>query len=93
MVTVDLALYEVVNVVWRHQFMVKDVGDTYGSRGSGRIRAIRPGEGLMRRGHASARKSRSIYDTIFIALALDFASDLATFDRRQAELPQKETGT
>lgn len=101
LITVDLALYETVNAVWKHQFLTKDLGDgapyvsiLYGLIGSGRIRVIRPGDELMKRGYALAAKSRrSIYDAIFIALALELTSDLATFDKRQAELLQKEIGT
>jgi predicted nucleic acid-binding protein len=51
---------------------------------------IRRGEGLIKHGYSLAAKShRSIYDAIFIALALELTSDLATFDKRQAELLQK----
>jgi len=100
LITVDLALYEAVNAVWKHQFLIRDLGDgvpyvsiLYGLVESGRIRVVRPGEELMRRGYSLAAKShRSIYDAIFIALALELASDLATFDKRQAELLKKEIG-
>ncbi len=100
LITVDLALYEAVNAVWKHQFLIKDLGDgvpyvsiLYGLVESGRIRVIRPGEELMKHGYSLAAKShRSIYDAIFIALALELTSDLATFDKRQAELLQKEIG-
>lgn len=99
LITVDLALYEAVNAVWKHQFLLKDLDDglpyvsiLYGLVESGRIRVVRPGEELMKRGYSLATKSRrSIYDSIFIALALELASDLGTFDKRQAELLQKET--
>ena len=101
LITVDLALYETVNAVWKHQFLLKDLNDgvpyvsiLYGLVDSGRIRVIRPGEELMKRGYSLAAKSRrSIYDAIFIALALEFTSELGTFDKRQAEQLQKEIGT
>jgi predicted nucleic acid-binding protein len=100
LITVDLALYEAVNAVWKHQFLIKDLSDGipyvsifYGLIESGRIRVIRPGEELMERAYSLAAKSRrSIYDAIFIALALELSSDLATFDKRQAELLRKEVG-
>ena len=93
-------MYEAVNAVWRHQFLIKDLGDgipyvsiLYGLIDSGKIRVIHPGEELMKRGYSLAAKiHRSIYDAIFIALALELTSDLATFDKRQAELLQEETG-
>ena len=100
LITVDLALYEAVNAVWKHQFLIEDLGDgvpyvsiLYGLVESGRIRVIRPGEELMKHGYSVAAKSRrSIYDAIFVALAVELASDLATFDKRQAELLRKEIG-
>lgn len=100
LITVDLALYEAVNAVWKHQFLIRDLDDgvpfvsiLYGLVESGRIRVISPGEELMKQGYSLAAKShRSIYDAIFIALALELTSDLATFDKRQAELLQKEVG-
>jgi predicted nucleic acid-binding protein len=100
LITVDLALYEAVNAVWKHQFLIKDLGDgvpyvsiLYGLVESGRIRVVRPGEELMKHGYSLAAGShRSIYDAIFIALALELSSDLATFDKRQAELLRKEMG-
>ena len=100
LITIDLAMYEAVNAVWRHQFLIKDLGDgipyvsiLYGLIDSGKIRVIHPGEELMKRGYSLAAKiHRSIYDAIFIALALELTSDLATFDKRQAKLMQKEIG-
>ena len=100
LITIDLALYEVANAIWKHQFLIKDLDDgnpyvsiLYGLIDSGRIRVIRPEEELMKRGYSLAAKSRrSIYDAMFIALALELTSDLATFDKSQAELLQKEIG-
>jgi predicted nucleic acid-binding protein len=100
LITIDLALYETVNAIWKHQFLIKDLDDgrpyvsiLYGLIDSGRIRVIRPGEELMMRAYDMATKSRrSIHDAIFIALALELTSDLATFDERQAELLRREGG-
>lgn len=98
LLTVDLALYEAVNALWKHQFLIKDIDDgvpyvsiLYGLVDSGRIQVIRPGEELMKQGYSlAARRHRPIYDAIFIALALELASELATFDKRQTELMQEE---
>lgn len=100
LITVDLALYEAVNAVWKHQFLIRDLSDgvpyvriLYGLVESGRVRVIRPGGELMKHGYFLAAKNhRSIYDAIFIALALELALDLATFDKRQAKLLRKEIG-
>lgn len=100
LVTVDLAVYETVNAIWKHQFLLKDLTDgpayisiLYGLIESGRIRVVRPAAELMRRGYLLAAKNRrSIYDTIFVALALELASELATFDKRQTEILRRELG-
>ena len=94
LITVDLALHEAISAIWKHQFLLKDLKDglayvsiLYGLIESGRIRVIRPGAELMRKGYSLAAKSkRSVYDTIFVALALELALELGTFDERQAEL-------
>jgi len=98
LITADLALYEVVNAVWKHQFLLKDLdhGQTYisilyGLVESGRVRVIRPTPELMNRAYSIAgENNRSVYDTIFIALALELSLELATFDKRQAELFERE---
>ena len=100
LITVDLAVYEVVNAIWKHQFLLKDLNDglayisiLYGLIEAGRIRVVRPAAELMQRGYSLAGKNRrSIYDTIFVALALELASELATFDKHQAELLGREVG-
>ncbi|MDA4118053.1 MAG: type II toxin-antitoxin system VapC family toxin [Thaumarchaeota archaeon] len=101
LITVDLAVYEVVNAIWKHQFLLKDLNDgpayvsiLHGLMKSGRIRVIRPGAELLQRGYSlAANNRRSIYDTIFVALALDLTSELATFDKSQAELLERELGS
>jgi predicted nucleic acid-binding protein len=100
LITVDLAVYEVVNAIWKHQFLLKDLDDgptyvsiLYGLIESGRIRVIRPAPELMQRGYSLAGESgRAVYDTIFVALAIELASELATFDKHQAELLGREIG-
>lgn len=65
LVTIDLAVYESVNSIWKHQFLIKDLNDglpyvsvLYGFIESGRIRVIHPGEELMGRGYSLAAKNR-----------------------------------
>ncbi|MDV3277236.1 MAG: type II toxin-antitoxin system VapC family toxin [Nitrososphaerales archaeon] len=100
LLTVDLAVYETANSIWKHQCLLKDLknGAPYVSIlheliESGRIRVIRPGKELMEKAYSLAAKyRRPIYDTIFVALALELGSELATFDRRQTELLRSEAG-
>jgi len=65
LVTVDLAVYESVNSIWKHQFLIKDLDDgvpyvslLYGFIESGRIRVIHLGEDLMRRGYSLAARNK-----------------------------------
>jgi len=94
LLTVDLAVPETVNSIWKHQWLLKDLTDglpyvsiLFGLIASGRIRIIHPGTALMERAYSLAGKTgRPTYDTVFVALALELGCELATFDRRQANL-------
>lgn len=97
--TVDLAVYETANSIWRHQRLLKDLKDGLpylsilrGLIESGRIRIIHPGESLLEKAYSlAAKRRRPVYDTIFVALALELGSELATFDKRQVQLLRSET--
>ena len=99
LLTVELALYETANSIWKHQCILKDLRDGTPYLAvlleliqSGRIRIVRPWSELMRRAYSMASKhNRPVYDTLFAALALELDLKLATFDRRQAELMRRET--
>ena len=79
LLTPDLALYEITNSIWKHQHILKDLENglpyisiLYGLFDSGAIRIVPPNEELMRRSYEiAARNKTSIYDTVFIALALE----------------------
>ena len=98
LLTVDLAIYEAANSIWKHQVLLKDLGDglpylsiLLGLIESGRIRLVSPGKELMEKAYSIAtRNRRSFYDAIFIALALQLGSRLDTFDKGQTELLAKE---
>jgi predicted nucleic acid-binding protein len=99
LLTVDLAIYETANSIWKHQCLLKDLKDglpylsiLQGLIDTGRIRVARPGMELMESAYSLAAKSRRpVYDTIFVALALELGSELATFDKRQIQLLRSET--
>jgi predicted nucleic acid-binding protein len=94
LVTIDLAVYEAANSIWKHQCLLKDVDDgspyvsiLYGLIESGRIRMIHPGRELMEKAYAMAAKNRrSVYDAIFVVLALELGTELLTLDKSQARL-------
>lgn len=89
-----------VNSVWKHQFLLKDLSDGlpyvsifYGLLESGRIRLVRPDRDLMERAYTIAgRYGSAVYDTVFVALALETGMGLKTLDRRQAEMLRRLSG-
>ncbi len=98
-VTADLAVYEVANSIWKHQYLLKDLrdGPRYlsifdGLLETNRIRAVRPTQELMERSYAlAARNGLPVYDAVFIALALETGAGLRTYDRQQAAVMEKES--
>lgn len=98
--TVDLAVCEVINSIWKHQHVLKDLSDglpyvsiLYGLMESGKIRIVRPTQDLMERSYSIATRNRAtVHDAVFIALALESGLELMTLDRRQAAIMRNEAG-
>jgi predicted nucleic acid-binding protein len=96
--TVDLAVYEVANSIWKHQYLLKDLKNGlqyllifYGLLETNKIRAIHPSLELMERSYAVAMRNKlNLYDAVFIALALEFGTALKTYDGEQAAIMQRE---
>ncbi len=96
--TPDLALYEVANSIWKHQLILKDLEDglpyvsiLYAMVDSGAIRTVQPDEELLKRSYAmAARNMVSMYDTIFVSLALEIGLELKTFDGQQSRIMRLE---
>jgi predicted nucleic acid-binding protein len=94
LVTLDLAVYETANSVWKHEFLLKDIknGAEYlsilqGLIEAGKIQLVHASKEALQTAYSLASKSRrTMYDTVFVALALELGSEFATFDKRQAEL-------
>ena len=97
--TVDLAVYEVANSVWKHEYLLKDLRDGLrylsifrGLLETNKIRAIHPNQRLIERSYeVGARNDLPIYDAVFIALALEIGAELKTFDREHAEIMRTES--
>jgi predicted nucleic acid-binding protein len=95
--TLDLAIYEIVNSIWKHHHILKDLSDgrpyvslLYGLVESQKIRLIHPGRELMERSYSVAASNNvSVYDTVFIALALESGFELMTLDKQQATIMRK----
>lgn len=90
----DLALYEVVNTLWKHESRVKDIRDASLFLApfielikSEQIRVIRPDEKLLRKTYLLAVEEKiTVYDAIYIALSIDLGLELRTFDRIQSRV-------
>jgi len=93
-----LAIYEVANAVWKQEHLLKSVDDglqyvgiLYGLIDSGKITVIASNEKLLQESYQIAiRQGITIYDAIFIALALDLDLSLKTFDRAQTRALKSE---
>lgn len=94
MVSPELALYEVVNAVWKHEALIKDVTDgskhiamLYNLASSGVLQFVRPDRQVMDKAYRlSLRKKCALYDAVFVALASDLGLELKTFDEVQKGL-------
>ncbi len=97
-VAADLSLYEVVNTLWKHETILRDLSDS-----SERIRLflelistetiqlVRPDRKLLDESYSLSVKHRlPIYDTIFVALALELGLELKTLDSSQSKILTKE---
>jgi predicted nucleic acid-binding protein len=101
LVSPDLALYEVVNALWKHETLIRDVKDAREHIwlltdlvSNESLRLIRPDRRLLNEAYAlSVKHGLTIYDSIFIALALQLKIELATFDEKQSTTLRKETKT
>ena len=97
-ITPDLTLYEAVNTLWKHDTLIGDLKDSslrvdllLELISVGAIQLVRPDERLLKNTYAlSAKHEVSIYDMVFVALALELGLELKTFDNKQANILSKE---
>ncbi len=97
-ITLDLALHEVVNSVWKHQYIIKDIRQGYDFANvmfdmidSNAITLVRPDRKLVEMAYNIAAKHKtSFYDCIFIALAIEAGLALKTMDGQQAKILKAE---
>lgn len=101
LVSPDLALYEVVNALWKHESLIRDLSDSQQRIdllldlvSNDRVQLVRPDKKLLNETYALSLKHRlPIYDSIFIALALQLKMELATFDSKQSAVLSQERHT
>jgi predicted nucleic acid-binding protein len=93
-VSPDIMLYEVVNTLWKQQFLFKRIKDGAGYISvlfdlidSGSIVLFRPDLRLMNRAYNIAGKQRiALYDAVFLALALETDLELKSLDKNMINL-------
>jgi predicted nucleic acid-binding protein len=101
LVSPDLALYEVVNALWKHEKLLRDLKDPreriellLGLVSNERVQLVRPDRRLLNETYAlSVKHGLSIYDSVFITLALQLKIELATFDSKQSSVLSEERQT
>ena len=94
----DVALYEVIITLWKHETMIGDLDDSSSHIGlllemvsAGVILLVRPDRKLFNETFVLSVKHRTrVYDTVFVALALQLALELKTCDEKQAKILSKE---
>lgn len=97
-ITADLALYETTNTILKHHVFLKRISDgapylsiLHGLLRTNALFAVKPWEGLLGRAYELAVRNRvSLYDTIFVALALETGLELRSFDKEQLTIMKRE---
>jgi len=87
----DMVVYEVANAVWKHECLLKNLDDgkqyvavLHGLIESGKIAVIPPNEDLMQKSYQIAKRNElTIYDAVFVALAIQLDLPLKTLDGEQ----------
>lgn len=98
LVAPDLALYEVVNTLWKHQVLIRDLEDAsvhielfIDLTSDRRVQLLRPDRKLIDKALALSVKHRiPTYDAVFVALALQLGVELKTYDARQSSIFSQE---
>ncbi len=101
LVSPDLVLYEVANTLWKHETLIGDLRDSQQRIellldlvSNERVQLVRPDRKLLNETYALSLKHRlPIYDSIFVALALQLRIELATFDNKQSSVLSQEKQT
>ncbi len=96
----ELALYEAANSIWKHEHVLKDLKDgsnylsiLYQLRDAGTILVLSPNEQSMQRAYRIASRHKIfVYDSVFVALALELGLALKTYDGAQTRIMKSELG-
>ena len=98
LVAPDLTLYETLNVIWKHEALIRDIRDAARYINAletliqtQRITLVNPDSRLIRDAYSlSIRHRTPFYDTVFVALALRLQTELKTLDNKQMSIYSEE---
>jgi predicted nucleic acid-binding protein len=87
----ELVAYEVTNAIWKHEHLLKDVENGkqyvsifYGLMEAGKIKTLIPNEELMQESYSIAkRQGITLYDAVFVSLAIKLGLTLKSYDKVQ----------
>jgi predicted nucleic acid-binding protein len=90
----DIAFYEVIHAIWKHQVVLRKVVDTRRHVDSflrlidsGKIQLLKPDMKIVHQAYDLAvEKKTGFYDAVFVAIAKELAVELRTFDKKQAAI-------
>ena len=94
----ELVAYEVINAIWKHEYLLKDLKNGkpyisifYGLIEAGKIKILTPNEELMQKSYLIAKRQRiTIYDAVFVSLAIKLGLPLKSYDRAQIRAIESE---
>ena len=94
----ELVAYEVTNAIWKHEHLLKDLENGkpyisifYGLVETGKIKILTPNEELMQKSHLIAKRQRiTIYDAVFVSLAIKLELPLKSYDKIQIQALESE---
>ena len=94
----DLALYEIINTLWKHQVLIRDLENSSAHIklllelvSTKTIQLVRSDEKLINDTYRlSVKRKAPVYDTVFVALALQLGLGLKSFDERQVDMLLEE---
>ena len=94
----ELVAYEVTNAIWKHEHLLKDIDNGkqylsifYGLMEAGKIKILTPNEELMQESYSIAkRQGITLYDAVFVSLAIKLGLILKSYDKVQIRALKSE---
>jgi predicted nucleic acid-binding protein len=94
----ELVVYEVTNAIWKHEYLLKDLenGEQYVSIfyeliEAEKIKILTPTEELMKESYSIAKRQEiTLYDAVFVSLAIKLELTLKSYDKIQIRALESE---